>query len=192
VETTRFHPTFAYEMVLNLLIVLFLWWLSRRYEEELKPGALFSTWLLLAGLSRSFIELFRPDQPRIGDSFVSYTMLVSLLMAVTGLVMLLARYGKLKLAWAENWEEEYQIKQIEKKETSSLRALAASPAGPVSMNEKVSSKRSANAVLEDKRKKPAAKKAAVKKPAPKKASAGTAAAKKPAAKKKVTPKRKKS
>ena len=66
----------------------------------------------MAGLSRTFIEFFRPDQPRIGDSFVSYTMLVSFLMAVAGLVMLLARYGKLQLAWAENWEEEYQVKKL--------------------------------------------------------------------------------
>ncbi len=185
VETTRFHPTFAYEMILNILIVLFLWWLSRRYEEEMKPGAIFSLWLLLAGLSRTFIEFFRPDQPRIGETVISYTMLVSILMAVTGLIMLLARYGKLQLAWAENWEEEYQIKQIkqiEKKETASLRALAASPVEPVSMNEKISSKRSANAVREDAKKKPVVKKA-VKKPAPKKAAAGTTESKttKPAA-----------
>ncbi|MCC7118059.1 MAG: prolipoprotein diacylglyceryl transferase [Anaerolineales bacterium] len=112
-ETTRFHPTFAYEMILNILIVLFLWWLSRRYEEELKPGALFSVWLLLAGLSRSFIEFFRPDQPHIGETFISYTMLVAFIMAMVGLVMLLARYGKIQLAWAENWEEEYHIKPVE-------------------------------------------------------------------------------
>jgi phosphatidylglycerol---prolipoprotein diacylglyceryl transferase len=115
VETTRFHPTFAYEMILNLLIVLFLFWFSRRYVEQLKPGAIFSLWLLLAGLSRAFIEFFRPDQPRIGDSFISYTMLVSFLMAVVGVVMLLARYGKLQLAIADGWEEEYQIKKAGKK-----------------------------------------------------------------------------
>ena len=186
VDSTRFHPTFAYEMVLNFLIVLFLWWLSRRYEEDLKPGALFSTWLLLAGLSRSFIELFRPDQPRIGETFISYTMIVSLLMAVTGLIMLLARYGKLQLAWAENWEQEYQVKRIEKKETASLRAAAAPVAEPVSLNEKISRKRSANAVREDAGKKPLVKKASTKKAAatksaPKK-STSTTSAKKPAAK----------
>lgn len=115
VETTRFHPVFAYEMILNFLIVLFLFWLSRRYEKQLKPGALFSVWLVFAGLSRTFIEFFRPDQPRIGESFVSYTMLISFLMAVAGLVMLLIRYGKLGLAMAAGWEDEYQVRQAEKK-----------------------------------------------------------------------------
>lgn len=124
VETTRFHPTFAYEMILNFLIVLFLWWLSRRYEKQLKPGALFSAWLMLAGLSRTFIEFFRPDQPRIGESFVSYTMVISFLMAVTGVVMLLVRYGRLKLAIAEGWEDEYQIKAVEKKPRARVKSIA--------------------------------------------------------------------
>lgn len=124
VETTRFHPTFAYEMVLNFLIVLFLWWLSRRYEEQMKPGALFGAWLVFAGLSRTFIEFFRPDQPRIGDSFISYTMLVSFLMAVTGVVMLLVRYGKLQFAMAEGWEDEYQTPKPEKKTSVRVRSIA--------------------------------------------------------------------
>ncbi|MBE0671178.1 MAG: prolipoprotein diacylglyceryl transferase [Anaerolineales bacterium] len=115
VATTRFHPTFAYEMILNFLIVLFLWWLSRRYEDELKPGALFSAWLLLAGLSRTFIEFFRPDQARIGDTFISYTMVVSFGMAIVGAIMLLVRFGKLQLAMAEDWEDEYQVKKVEDK-----------------------------------------------------------------------------
>lgn len=123
VATTRFHPVFAYEMILNFLIVLLLWWLSRRYVEQLKPGALFSAWLLLAGLSRTFIEFFRPDQPRIGDSFVSYTMVFSFLMAVTGVIMLLARFGKLQFAMAEGWEDEYQIKKAEKKPRARVRSI---------------------------------------------------------------------
>ncbi len=191
VDATRFHPTFAYEMILNILIVLFLWWLSRRYEEEMKPGALFSAWLMLAGLSRTFIEFFRPDQPRIGDTFISYTMLVAFLMAIAGLVMLLARYGKLQLAWAENWEEEYQVKKVEKKTRKSTSSLLAVPVfeEPVSINEKVTRKKTANAVNESGKKKAVAKKPAVKKKAVK-SSASSTPAKKPAAKKATTTKRK--
>ena len=156
-ETTRFHPTFAYEMILNILIVLALWWFSRRYEDKLKPGALFSAWLVLAGLSRTFIEFFRPDQPRIGDSFASYTMLVALGMSVVGVIMLLARYGKLQLAMAEGWEEEYQIKRVQKKQRSQTT--------PASINQKVTGKKSANAVSNRARTQPkaATRKAPVKK-----------------------------
>jgi phosphatidylglycerol:prolipoprotein diacylglycerol transferase len=120
VETTRFHPTFAYEMVLNILLALLLIWISRQYAAKMKPGAVFSGWLVFAGLARTFIEFFRPDQPRIGNSFVTYSMFVSILMAIAGVVMLLIRYGKLHLAAAENWENEYHIKPLETKVRSSL------------------------------------------------------------------------
>ena len=119
VETTRFHPTFAYEMILNILLALLLLWVSRQYAEQMKPGATFSLWLVFAGLARIFIEFFRPDQPRIGDSFISYTMLVSFLMALAGAIMLLVRFGKLQLAFAEGWEESYQIKPAETEKRSS-------------------------------------------------------------------------
>ena len=115
VETTRFHPTFAYEMILNILLALLLLWISRRYAEKMKPGAIFAGWLISAGLIRALIEFFRPDQPRIGDSIVTYSMFVSILMAISGVVLLFIRYGKLQLAAADGWEEQYQIKPVEKK-----------------------------------------------------------------------------
>ena len=124
VETTRFHPTFAYEMILNILLALLLIWISRQYADKMKPGAIFSGWLVFAGLARAFIELFRPDQPRIGDLIVTYTMLVSLLMAVAGVILFLVRYGKLRLAAAEGWEEEYHIKPDENKGSTRVRAMA--------------------------------------------------------------------
>lgn len=107
-ETTRFHPTFAYEMLWNLFAASLLLWLSRRYEKDIKPGAVFAGWLLLAGVGRVFIEFFRPDQPKIANLGFSYSALVAGLMAIVGAVMLLARYKAINLKVAENWEEEYK------------------------------------------------------------------------------------
>lgn len=109
VETTRFHPTFAYELLWNFAAAGLLLWLVRRYEEDLKPGTIFAGWLIAAGVGRTWIEFFRPDQPKIGETLVSYSMIVAALMAITGVVMLLARYKIIHLAAAENWEDEYQI-----------------------------------------------------------------------------------
>ncbi len=178
VQTTRFHPTFAYEMVLNFLIVLFLWWLSRRYEDELKPGALFSAWLLLAGLSRTFIEFFRPDQARIGDTFITYTMAVSFAMAIAGAIMLLVRFGKLQLAMAEGWEDQYQVKMLDRR--TSPRSRVSPIAEDVS---DMDQKKTLNGPVKRKSTaKPAAKKtSATSSPKGKKASA----VKKPAPKRKV-------
>lgn len=97
VESTRFHPTFAYEMVWNLLSAGLLLWAARRFEKQLKPGMLFAGWLVLAGLGRALIEAFRPDQPLIPGTGISYSRLVSILMALVGVVWLLASAGILKL-----------------------------------------------------------------------------------------------
>lgn len=129
VDTTRFHPTFAYEMILNVLAFLFIMWFSRRNEEEPKPGTLFSLWLIFAGFNRVFIEFFRPDQPRLWDTFITTSMFVAFLMGVTGVILFLARYGKIQLAMAEGWEEEYFIKKVEKKPASSrARKVETTPA----------------------------------------------------------------
>jgi len=122
VATTRFHPTFAYEMVWNILAGLFLLWYARQYKERMKPGSVFGAWLILAGVGRAVIELFRPDQPRIPGTAITYSMIVSTLMALAGVVMLLVRYGKLQFAFAENWEDEYQIPQpVEKKKVAGIK-----------------------------------------------------------------------
>ncbi len=108
-DTTRFHPTFAYEMIWNISTASLLLWLSRRYEKQLKPGTIFAGWLIAAGFGRTWIEFFRPDQPKIPGLGISYSAIVSALMAIIGAVMLLARYKAVNLELAENWEDEYQI-----------------------------------------------------------------------------------
>ena len=60
-------------MLWNFSAAGLLLWLSRRYEKEIKPGTMFAGWLLLAGIGRSLIEFFRPDQPKIADLGISYS-----------------------------------------------------------------------------------------------------------------------
>jgi len=108
-DSTRFHPTFAYEMIWNIAAASLLLWLARRYKEEIKPGTLFAGWLLLAGIGRAWIELFRPDQPRIANSLVTTSMIGAAVMAIIGAVMLMARYKAINLRAAEDWEDEYKI-----------------------------------------------------------------------------------
>ncbi len=108
-ETARFHPTFAYEMLWNFAAAGLLFWLSRRYGKQLKPGTLFAGWLILAGVGRTWIEFFRPDQPKIPELGISYSAVFSALMAVAGAVVLMIRYKGINVSFAENWEEEYKI-----------------------------------------------------------------------------------
>lgn len=113
VESTRFHPTFAYEMLWNFASAGLLLWLSRRYKEDLKPGTIFAGWLILAGIGRAIIEFFRPDQPKILSLGISYTSIFAALMAMVGILLLMTRYKVINPKFAETWEEEYQRSDAE-------------------------------------------------------------------------------
>jgi phosphatidylglycerol:prolipoprotein diacylglycerol transferase len=112
VDTAQFHPTFAYEMIWNFLTALFLIWYSRQFPKRMKPGVVFGGWLVLAGFGRFIIEFFRPDQPLIPGTAISYSSFVAILMAIAGTLLLLIRYGKLKIAQAGGWEEQYKISKL--------------------------------------------------------------------------------
>lgn len=90
---TRFHPTFFYESFWLLIGFLVLVWLNRRYRETWHTGTLFGLFLMWWGGGRFVIEFFRPDQPTIGDSAITYSMLFSIALALVGVWVLLRRYG---------------------------------------------------------------------------------------------------
>ena len=108
-ESTRFHPAFAYEMLWNFVTAGALLWLARKFPEKFKPGSMFGWWLVIAGVGRVIIEAFRPDQPRIPGTDLSYSRLVAGLMALAGVVLLLVRNGVIRLKFAKGWEEKYKI-----------------------------------------------------------------------------------
>jgi phosphatidylglycerol:prolipoprotein diacylglycerol transferase len=108
VDTTRFHPTFAYEMLLNVLAGGVLLWIARRYADRLRPGVAFALWLILAGVARNIVEFFRPDQPRIPGTPISYTRVVSLLMILGGVILVLIKYDRLRVPFWSNSRAEYR------------------------------------------------------------------------------------
>jgi len=110
VDTTRFHPTFAYEMIWNLIFGGLLLWLGRKFSDKLKPGTIFAGWLIAAGVGRAIIETFRPDQPMIPGTILSYSRLIAILMAVLGVIWLLVRYEKIRLKFWKPGRSEYRIR----------------------------------------------------------------------------------
>lgn len=92
---TRFHPTFLYESLWLLAGFVLLLWLNGRYRDSWKPGTIFGLFLIWWGGGRAWIELFRPDQPTIGNSMITYSMVTALAIAIAGILVLLGRYGKL-------------------------------------------------------------------------------------------------
>ena len=163
VETTRFHPTFAYEMIWNFAMAGILLWVSKRYEKQIKPGTIFAGWLLAAGVGRAWIEIFRPDQPKIPGLGISYSTIVSALMAIFGAILLMARYKALKLQAAENWEEEYKISTAQLKPQAEEVEIVEEPKTPTPRVKKASVASAKSATV-----KKTAKKAVKKTTAPKK------------------------
>ena len=92
---TRFHPTFLYESITLFIGFLLLIFLAGRYRESWKPGTLFGIFLIWWGGNRAWIEFFRPDQPTIGSSPITYSMLVAILLVLAGIYILLHLYNKL-------------------------------------------------------------------------------------------------
>ncbi len=108
VETTRFHPTFFYESIWNLLAAVLIIWFVRKFGPKFKPGAAFYSWLLLEGVGRFWLEFFRPDQPRIPGTDLSYSRLIAMIMALAGAFLLMVRFEKIKLPFMRPGPENYE------------------------------------------------------------------------------------
>ncbi|MBO9345036.1 MAG: prolipoprotein diacylglyceryl transferase [Chloroflexi bacterium] len=64
---TRFHPTFLYESIWNLVGFIGLLWLARRRGQHLREGDIGAAYLIWYGSGRLWIELlFRPDAWTLG------------------------------------------------------------------------------------------------------------------------------
>ena len=60
-DSIRFHPLFLYESIWNLLGFALLFWISRRFFYQLKPGDLTLLYLIWYPLGRFFLEFLRTD-----------------------------------------------------------------------------------------------------------------------------------
>lgn len=101
---TRFHPTFLYESLWLLIGFVALVVLNARFRDTWRSGTLFGLFLLWWGGGRFIIEFFRPDQATIGDSWFTYSMLISLLLAVVGLLIVLYKGRRLPANLQERFE----------------------------------------------------------------------------------------
>lgn len=111
VETTRFHPTFAYEILWNLLAAEILLLLGRQYDKKIKPGAIFYGWLTLSGIGRMIIELWRPDQPRIPGTNISFTSLIAAVMAIIGAILLLDKLKVIRIPFLPEGPDSYTLSE---------------------------------------------------------------------------------
>jgi len=91
---TTFHPTFLYESIWLFAGFLVLVYLNNKYRAIWRSGALFGLFLIWWGMGRTVIEFFRPDQVTIGNTPITYSMVIAFLLAVVGLYIFLLRTGR--------------------------------------------------------------------------------------------------
>ena len=61
VDTTRFHPLFAYEAVLNLVGLVLILWIARRFAHRLYDGDVLLLYLVWYSTVRTVLEPLRDD-----------------------------------------------------------------------------------------------------------------------------------
>jgi phosphatidylglycerol:prolipoprotein diacylglycerol transferase len=111
VETTLFHPTFAYQMIWNLVFAGIFIFLIVRKQEALKTGVIAGATLLVAGTGRAILEsYFRPDQPSFFGTPVSTSFIVAVLFVLFGLFILLVRMGKISVPFMDPGSDDYARK----------------------------------------------------------------------------------
>ncbi|MGF1497064.1 MAG: prolipoprotein diacylglyceryl transferase [Elainellaceae cyanobacterium] len=60
-ESVRFHPLFLYESLWNFIGFGLIFWISRRFERQLRPGDIVLLYLLWYPFGRFWIEFLRTD-----------------------------------------------------------------------------------------------------------------------------------
>lgn len=81
------HPTFLYESVWNLCVLIFLIWFASRKKKW--AGQITVMYLLLYGIGRFFIEGLRTDQLLIPGTSIAVSQALSAVLAVFSLAVLI-------------------------------------------------------------------------------------------------------
>ena len=112
IETTRFHPTFAYEAIWNILALVLIVYFVIKQGDRIKSGTVAGLWFIAAGIGRTWIELFRPDQPRFFDTAVSTSTVLSVIFALVGLFIILVKTGKISVPFMKPGTDSYEQKSV--------------------------------------------------------------------------------
>lgn len=93
IEYIQVHPTFLYEGLWNLGVLLFLYWYRDRKKFE---GELVLWYLTLYGIGRFWIEALRTDQLLIPGIGFPVSQLLGAVIAVVGMILILTGHQKAK------------------------------------------------------------------------------------------------
>lgn len=91
VEYIQVHPTFLYEGLWNLMVLLFLFWFRKRKKFE---GELFFCYLAGYGAGRFWIESLRTDQLLLPGIHVPVSQMLSAVLVIVSLSVIICKRTK--------------------------------------------------------------------------------------------------
>lgn len=88
----RYHPTFLYEFIWNILNTLVLLWLLRKYDGKLKSGDVFLVYLIIYPVGRFLLEFIRIEYSPIAGLNINQTLMA--VIAIGAAIALIIRHRK--------------------------------------------------------------------------------------------------
>lgn len=91
-DSVFFHPLFLYESLWNFLGFGLIFWLSRRFEQQLKPGDILLMYLFWYPFGRFWIEFLRTDSWFFAGTPFNMVHILTSIAVITALVLLFLRH----------------------------------------------------------------------------------------------------
>lgn len=93
VNYIQVHPTFLYEAVWNLFVLIIMLFYTKRKKMD---GEVFLIYLIGYGIGRAWIEGLRTDQLQIGSTGIAVSQLLSAVLAAGGILFWVIRRTRIK------------------------------------------------------------------------------------------------
>lgn len=93
-EYETFHPIFLYESLWSLASMFFLLWIARKYDDKLKQGDLFLTYLITYPIIRILLDFLRLDASEVVGININQSVMAVVL--VISAFLLVRRHPKNK------------------------------------------------------------------------------------------------
>jgi phosphatidylglycerol---prolipoprotein diacylglyceryl transferase len=99
---TLFHPLFLYESLWNFIGFGLIFWISRRFEDSLRPGDLFLLYLIWYPLGRFMLEFLRTDSWFFPGTPFNVVHLLAGAAVIVSAVLLIVRHSRPALVEAQS------------------------------------------------------------------------------------------
>ena len=100
--STLFQPLFLYESLWNFIGFGLLFWISRRFEDSLRPGDLFLLYLIWYPLGRFMLEFLRTDSWFFPGTPFNMVHLLAGAAIIVSVVLLIVRHSRPALVEAQS------------------------------------------------------------------------------------------